>query len=74
MEIRVEGKNVEKALRTLKRKLQTDGIFRELKSKRFYEKPSIKKKRKQREALKRKRKALRGNRPSSADQQRYDAS
>lgn len=60
MEIRVEGKDVEKALRVLKRKIQRDGIFRELKNRRFYEKPSLKKKRKRREALKRKRKASNG--------------
>lgn len=54
----MEGKDVEKALRVLKRKIQRDGIFRELKNRRFYEKPSIKKKRKQREALKRKRKGF----------------
>lgn len=58
MEIRVEGKDVEKAIRVLKRKVQRDGIFRELKNRRFYEKPSLKKKRKQREALKRKRKSF----------------
>lgn len=60
MEIRVEGKDVEKALRILKRRIQRDGIFRELKNRRFYEKPSLKKKRKRREALKRKRKAHNG--------------
>lgn len=58
MEIRVEGKDIEKAIRILKRKIQRDGIFRELKNRRFYEKPSLKKKRKQREALKRKRKSM----------------
>ncbi len=68
MEIKVEAKNVEKALRALKRKLQLDGIFRELKNRRFYEKPSIKKKRKQREAQKRKRKGLRGNRHSAENE------
>ncbi len=62
MEIKVEAKNIEKALRLLKRKLQLDGIFRELKNRRFYEKPSIKKKRKSREAQKRKRKSIRNSR------------
>lgn len=71
MEIRVEGKDVEKAIRVLKRKVQRDGIFRELKNRRFYEKPSLKKKRKKREALKRKRKsfaarARTGPRPGSS--------
>jgi small subunit ribosomal protein S21 len=54
---------VEGALRHLKRKLQQEGLFRELKKRKFYEKPSVKKKRKQLEAQRRKRKALRFKRP-----------
>jgi small subunit ribosomal protein S21 len=65
LEIRVDG-NIEKALRLLKRKMQTDGLFRELKNRRFYEKPSLKKKRKRREAQKRKQKSLRMNRRDRA--------
>jgi len=56
LEIRVDDKNIEKALRLLKRKMQHDGLFRELKNRRFYEKPSLKKKRKSREAQKRRQK------------------
>ncbi len=62
MEIRVDSNDVEKALRLLKRKIQRDGLFRELKNRRFYEKPSLRKKRKRREAQKRKLKGLRLNR------------
>ncbi len=62
MEIRVDDRNIEKALRLLKRKMQHDGLFRELKNRRFYEKPSLKKKRKRREAQKRRQKNLRMNR------------
>ncbi len=67
MEVRVQSRDVEKALRTLKKKLQLDGVFAELKKRRFYEKPSVKKKRKQLEAQKRKRKLLKrsGQRPAS---------
>lgn len=65
MEIRVDDRNIEKALRVLKRKMQTDGLFRELKNRRFYEKPSLKKKRKRREAQKRKLKSLRMNKRAS---------
>jgi small subunit ribosomal protein S21 len=61
LEIRVDG-NIEKAIRLLKRKMQTDGLFRELKNRRFYEKPSIKKKRKRIEAQKRKLKSMRNSR------------
>jgi small subunit ribosomal protein S21 len=66
LEIRVDG-NIEKAIRLLKRKLQNDGIFRELKNRRFYEKPSIKKKRKRIEAQKRKAKSLRNSRQRRPD-------
>ncbi len=62
MEIRVYDRDVEKAIRLLKRKMQHDGLFRELKNRRFYEKPSLKKKRKRREAQKRKMKNLRMSR------------
>jgi small subunit ribosomal protein S21 len=59
LEIRVYDRDVEKAIRLLKRKIQHDGLFRELKNRRFYEKPSLKKKRKRRESQKRKLKNLR---------------
>ncbi|HSB33604.1 MAG: 30S ribosomal protein S21 [Nitrospirota bacterium] len=64
MEVKVQSRDIEKALRALKKKLQLDGIFGELKQRRFYEKPSVKKKRKQLEAQKRKRKLQRRSRPS----------
>ncbi|NCO67178.1 MAG: 30S ribosomal protein S21 [Nitrospirae bacterium CG_4_10_14_0_8_um_filter_41_23] len=53
MEIRVNGNDIERALKILKRQIQKDGLLRELKERRFYEKPSIKLRRKQREAQKR---------------------
>jgi small subunit ribosomal protein S21 len=65
LEIKVDGKDIEKAIRVLKRKIQRDGIFRELKNRRFYEKPSIKKKRKRIEAQKRRQKTLRMSRQSN---------
>lgn len=64
MEVKVQSRDIEKALRTLKKKLQLDGVLGDLKKRRFYEKPSVKKKRKQLEAQKRKRKLLRRSRPS----------
>jgi small subunit ribosomal protein S21 len=66
LEIRVQSRDIEKALRNLKKKLQLDGVFGELKKRRFYEKPSVKKKRKQLEAQKRKRKLLKRARPSGS--------
>jgi len=57
--IYVHGNDIERALRDLKHTLQREGLFKELKRRRFYEKPSVKKKRKQLEAERRRRKALR---------------
>jgi small subunit ribosomal protein S21 len=62
VEIRVQSRDIEKALRTLKKKLQLDGLFGELKKRRHYEKPSVKKKNKQLEAEKRRRKLLKRSR------------
>lgn len=59
MEIKVHGNDIEGALRALKRQLQKDGLFREIKKRSFYEKPSEKEKRKQRDARKKRMKALR---------------
>ena len=57
MEIRVDGRDIERALKLLKLKLQKDGLMGELKRRRFYEKPSVKLKSKQRLAQKRKAKS-----------------
>ncbi len=67
MEIRVQSQNIEKALRDLKKKIQVDGLMGELKKRRHYEKPSVKKKLKRLEAEKRRRKLLkRAPRPSGS--------
>jgi len=58
MEIKVFNNNVEKALKVAKKKLAGEGLFRELKRRRFYEKPSVRKKAKQREAQRRRQKWL----------------
>ena len=59
MEIKVHENNVEGALKVLKRKLQKDGLFREIKQRAAYEKPCEKEKRKRREAQKKRMKSLR---------------
>jgi small subunit ribosomal protein S21 len=71
LEVRVQSRDIEKALRNLKKKLQLDGVFGEIKKRRFYEKPSVKKKRKQLEAQKRKRKLLKRARPSGTGSRPY---
>jgi small subunit ribosomal protein S21 len=59
LEIKVQNNQIENAIKLLKRQLIRDGILKELKNRRSYEKPSVKKKRKQREARRRRQKAAR---------------
>ena len=42
MQVLVRDNNVDQALKVLKRKMQREGVFREMKRRRFYEKPSEK--------------------------------
>ena len=53
IEVIVRDNNVEKASRVLKKKLQKDGLFRELRLRQYYEKPSTKRQRKFKESLRR---------------------
>ena len=62
MEIKVHDNDVEKAIKVLKRLIQKEGLLGELKKRRFYEKPSVKLRRKQREAQKRRLKSSRKRR------------
>jgi len=59
MLISVRDNNVDQALRTLKKKLQREGVFREMKLRKHFEKPSERKKREKAEAYRRMKKLLR---------------
>jgi len=59
--IKVYDNQIEKALKALKRQLAKEGLLKELKRRSFYEKPSVKRKRKQKEARKKRLKALRAS-------------
>jgi small subunit ribosomal protein S21 len=59
MQVMVRDNNVEQALRVLKKKMQREGIFREMKQRKSYEKPSERKNREKGEAVRRARKAAR---------------
>ena len=59
MQVLVRDNNVDQALKVLKRKLQREGLFREIKRKKFYEKPSEKRAREKGEAIRRSRKLAR---------------
>jgi small subunit ribosomal protein S21 len=59
LQIFVRDNNVEQALRVLKKKMQREGVFREMKRRRFYEKPSERTTREKAEAIRRARKVAR---------------
>ena len=59
MEINVNENNIDQALRILKKRMQREGVYRDMKIHRRYEKPSEKRKRKRTEALRRSRKLKR---------------
>ncbi|MEZ5876858.1 MAG: 30S ribosomal protein S21 [Tepidamorphaceae bacterium] len=59
MQVIVRDNNVDQALRALKKKLQREGVFREMKLRNYYEKPSEKKAREKAEAVRRARKLAR---------------
>ena len=58
MQVVVKNGNVERTMRTLKKKLQKEGLLKELKQKQYFEKPSAKRKRKKAEGIKRYQRAL----------------
>ncbi len=59
VQIYVRDNNVEQALKALKKKMQREGTFREMKRRAFYEKPSEKRARQKSEAVRRARKLAR---------------
>lgn len=59
MEVSVRDNNVDQALRALKKKLQREGVFREMKLRRHFEKPSQRRTREKAEAVRRYRKVMR---------------
>ena len=59
MQAFVRDNDVEQALRVLKKKIQREGVFREMRRRRFYEKPSDKATREKAEAVRRSRKLAR---------------
>jgi len=59
VQVIVRDNNVDQALRALKKKLQREGIFREMKLRRHYEKPSQRRAREKADGIRRHRKMLR---------------
>lgn len=59
VQVLVRDNNVDQALRALKKKMQREGVFREMKLRRTFEKPSERRAREKAEAIRRARKLLR---------------
>ncbi len=59
MKVIVRDNQIEKAIKDLKRKLTKEGVNSEIKERRFYDKTSVQKKKKQAKAAKRRRKGIR---------------
>ena len=67
MRVEVVDNQVDAALKTLKKQMQKDGLFQEMKRRAHYEKPSVKRKRKQALARKKRRRALQRTRSVDDD-------
>jgi small subunit ribosomal protein S21 len=59
MQVFVKDNDINQALRVLKKKMQREGSFREMKRRRFFEKPSERRVREEAQAMRRHRKAMR---------------
>ena len=59
MKVEVRDNNVDQAMRVLKKKMQREGIYREMKLRRHFEKPSVRRARESAEAVRRFRKLMR---------------
>jgi small subunit ribosomal protein S21 len=59
LQVFVRDNNVDQALRVLKKKMQREGVFREMKRRRFYEKPSERATREKAESVRRRHKLAR---------------
>jgi small subunit ribosomal protein S21 len=62
VEVQVRDNNVDQALRALKKKMQREGLYREMRMRRHYEKPSERRAREKAEAIRRFRKLQRKRR------------
>ena len=61
IQVTVKDNNIEQALRSLKKKMQREGLYKEMKLRKHYEKPSLRKAREKEESIRRVRKLKRRN-------------
>lgn len=70
LEVKVDERGVERAIRKLRRLMASEGVLREIKRRRHHEKPSVKKKRKLREAERRRKRRQRKTRMPFRERER----
>ena len=61
LQVNVKDNNIEQALRNLKKKMQREGLFKEMKLRKHYEKPCLKKAREKEDNIRRSRKSAKRN-------------
>ena len=61
IQVTVKDNNIEQALRSLKKKMQREGLYKEMKLRKHYEKPSLRKAREKEESIRRVRKLIKQN-------------
>ena len=61
LQVNVKDNNVEQALRSLKKKMQREGLYKEMKLRKHFEKPCLKRAREKEENIRRARKTARRN-------------
>ena len=61
LQVNVKDNNIEQALRSLKKKMQREGLYKEMKLRKHYEKPSLKRAREKEENIRRARKSAKRN-------------
>ena len=59
--VNVKDNNIEQAIRTLKKKMQREGLYKEMKLRKHYEKPCLKRARIKEENIRRARKSAKRN-------------
>ena len=61
LQVNVKDNNIEQALRSLKKKMQREGLYKEMKLRKHYEKPSLRRAREKEENIRRSRKSAKRN-------------
>ena len=61
LQVNVKDNNIEQALRSLKKKMQREGLYKEMKLRKHFEKPCLKRAREKEENIRRARKTARRN-------------